>query len=199
MLIQNTVVSGLDEAIVASGFPMREANLHDWSVQPEDVTRAERLAQTEIGTGHDCYLVGITVSATVTAPRYWWPEMQRYHFMDIVSATSTMHTLQRILKRIKGQLPLMDEEWERIRDAYFCEHTSTDAVKRFFSTMDEYADMDTLKANLPEGFLQTARVVTNYRQLKTIYRQRRNHRLRDWKEFIAWIEHLPKHELITGK
>ena len=45
--------------------------------------------------------------------------------------------------------------------------------------------------NIPSGFQLTARMTTNYRQLKTIYFQRRTHRLPEWREFCKWIESLP--------
>lgn len=50
----------------------------------------------------------------------------------------------------------------------------------------------------PAGFTYTMRITTNYRQLKTIYKQRRTHRLPEWQEFTKWIESLPHSELITG-
>ena len=43
----------------------------------------------------------------------------------------------------------------------------------------------------PAGFKLTARLTTNYRCLKNIWRQRRNHRLPEWREFCKWIETLP--------
>ena len=46
--------------------------------------------------------------------------------------------------------------------------------------------------NIPSGFELTAGMTTNYRQLKTIYHQRKTHRLPEWREFCAWIETLPK-------
>jgi hypothetical protein len=49
----------------------------------------------------------------------------------------------------------------------------------------------TLLYNVPVGFQLTAGMTTNYRQLKTIYSQRKNHRLPEWREFCAWIETLP--------
>ena len=52
--------------------------------------------------------------------------------------------------------------------------------------------------NIPSGFEYTARLTTNYRQLKTIYAQRKNHRLPDWHIFCEWIETLPYSEWITG-
>ena len=58
----------------------------------------------------------------------------------------------------------------------------------------------TLLYNIPVGFCLTARMTTNYRQLKTIYRQRKNHRLPEWRTFCEWIESLPyADELIVGK
>jgi hypothetical protein len=52
----------------------------------------------------------------------------------------------------------------------------------------------------PCGFKLTARMTTNYQQLRTIYKQRKNHRLPEWKEFCGWIESLPyANELITGE
>jgi hypothetical protein len=60
-------------------------------------------------------------------------------------------------------------------------------------------DYLTLLYNIPSGFELTARMTTNYRQLKTIYQQRRNHRLVDWQVFCDFIKDLPYSELITGK
>ena len=51
----------------------------------------------------------------------------------------------------------------------------------------------------PCGFKLTAAMTTNYRQLKTIYAQRKNHRLPEWREFCAWVETLPYAEFITGE
>jgi hypothetical protein len=49
----------------------------------------------------------------------------------------------------------------------------------------------------PAGFELTARMTTNYRCLKNIYKQRKDHRLPEWREFCRWIETLPyAHELI---
>ena len=52
--------------------------------------------------------------------------------------------------------------------------------------------------NIPTGFKLTAAMTTNYRQLKTIYAQRRTHRLPEWREFCKWIETLPHAEFIIG-
>ena len=43
----------------------------------------------------------------------------------------------------------------------------------------------------PAGFKITARLTTNYRCLKNIYKQRHDHQLPEWREFCSWIETLP--------
>lgn len=55
-------------------------------------------------------------------------------------------------------------------------------------------------SNLPMGFELWAGMTTNYRQLKTIYFQRKNHKLLEWHKFCAWIESLPMFwELVLSK
>ena len=53
--------------------------------------------------------------------------------------------------------------------------------------------------NIPSGFELVARMTTNYQQLKTIYFQRKTHRLPDWHMVCDWIETLPESNLITEK
>lgn len=52
---------------------------------------------------------------------------------------------------------------------------------------------------LPSPYNQTRNVMLNYEVLANIYRQRKNHKLDEWREFYKWIETLPYSELITGK
>ncbi len=51
----------------------------------------------------------------------------------------------------------------------------------------------------PCGFRLTAKMTTNYRALKTIYAQRKDHKLPEWKAFCKWVETLPHAEFIIGK
>ena len=46
-------------------------------------------------------------------------------------------------------------------------------------------------ASIPSGFVLGATMITNYRQLKTMYFQRKNHKLKEWHEFCDWCETLP--------
>lgn len=51
---------------------------------------------------------------------------------------------------------------------------------------------------LPSSYNQTRNVMLNYEVLANIYRQRKNHKLDEWREFCKWIDSLPYSELITG-
>lgn len=52
---------------------------------------------------------------------------------------------------------------------------------------------------LPSSYNQTRNVMMNYEVLANIYRQRKGHKLDEWREFCKWIESLPYSEMITGK
>ena len=92
---------------------------------------------------------------------------------------------------------IQDKMREKIRDALKKSNQNiTDFVIYVAKDKEDYLRL--LYSN-PCGFKLTARLTTNYRCLKTIYSQRKNHRLPEWREFCKWIETLPYSELITGK
>lgn len=217
MKIDNIKVYGLVESIVASGLPMveeySERNFslsisfshyywERWTSFFPDIERhllrAIKLASSKGGESHDCFLCGIIVQMNITAPRYWWPEFQRYHFADIVSSTSTMHRLSSFVKKAKT-LPSTEELWELVGEHFDTLHTQEPVVKAWMDcALYGNLSLEQLKASLPEGWLQTARITTNYRQLKTMYRQRFNHRLKEWRDFCDILKHtLPMPEFFT--
>lgn len=63
-----------------------------------------------------------------------------------------------------------------------------------------YYDYLRLLYSNPAGFELTARLTTNYRSLKGVYSQRKNHKLPEWRKFCDWVETLPyAEEFIIGK
>ena len=53
--------------------------------------------------------------------------------------------------------------------------------------------------NIPTGFQLTARMTTNYSQIKPMYEQRKNHRLPEWREFCEYMKNnLPLFKELTG-
>lgn len=183
--ITNIKVYGLDESIRRAKYPMSV----DVSTLNSDVTKGIlALAQSEKGEGHDNWLNGVIVQFDLTYTVKAWTEAERYHFLDFVSSQSTMHRI--------AQFDL-DKQYDAHTDPRVVEVVK-ELAARYNQTKDPEDYLRLLMSN-PCGFQLTAGMTTNYRQLKTIYAQRRTHRLPEWREFCAWIETLPKaKEFITG-
>lgn len=187
--IEKTEVYGLIKSMIASGNAMRtvmEDNTGEVNVK--DVERAKKLGATKSGEGHDNFLNGIIVQFDLYAPLYMWKQIQRYHWMDFISSQSTMHRLAKF--DIKTQCvsdvdELILERYQELIDYYNEGH---------------HEIWRKLVASLPCGFVLGATMTTNYRQLKTIYFQRKNHRLSEWHIFCTWCEELPYFkELVLGE
>lgn len=196
--IENVDVFGLYESVRGSKFPMAvDLNLCD-DVLTE---RTKSLASCKIGTGHDNFLNGIIVQFDLTFTIKAWTEAQRYHFLDFVSSQSTMHKITkfdlskqyieyvdpRIIKIMQEKV----DAYNKLQAYYEDEknNMSKSESRRIKITLDGMY-LEILYSN-PCGFRLTARMTTNYRQLKTIYFQRKSHRLPEWVQFCEWIERLP--------
>lgn len=176
-IITNVKVYGLEDSIKASKYPMA-INTSDCTGEITDRTKS--LGGCDTGTGHDQFLTGIIVQFDLTLSIKAWVEAERYHFLDFVSSQSTMHRIANfdvdsqcneyvdeiIANRLKGLI-----------ETYNLNKTPENYLKVLY--------------NIPTGFMLTARMTTNYRQLKTIYHQRKTHRLPEWRTFCEWVETLP--------
>lgn len=177
MLVSNWEVYGLENSIKASKYPMAV----DIEKCTDEITaNVKKLAGCQPGTGHDQFLTGIVVQFDLTFSLKAWTEAERYHFLDFVSSQSTMHRIAKFDPEIQCNA-YVDAEVIAILKR---------KIKRYEMepTPDHYLE---ILYNIPTGFQLTARMTTNYRQLKTIYHQRKNHRLPEWVEFTKWIETLP--------
>lgn len=183
MIVTNTRVYGFDESIKASKYPMA-TNTEDCTV--EITERQKVLASSPKGEGHDNFLCGIIVQFDLTFTVKAWTEAERYHFFDIVSSQSTMHRISKFD---------LDEQYIGYVDERIIA-IMNELKDRYNETKDAEDYLRLLYSN-PCGFRLTAAMTTNYRQLKTIYSQRRFHRLPEWREFCEWVEGLPHSELIT--
>lgn len=201
MYISNVRVYDLEESIVASGFPMlsnvdatkfenETKNLRSWMVDGtnQHYQRAIHLASAADGSGHRNFLSGIIVSFNVTATNVWWMQFERYHFAQIVSSMSKMHRLKK----------MVETEDFVFHDKVFENGIELLKSLALYVDKDDVVDEEQLVYNCPMGLELTARVTTNYLQLRTIYTQRKNHKLQEWRDFCAWVSELPfAREFIT--
>lgn len=186
MVISNVQVYGLENAVRASKFPMAV----DTSKCTEEITSTTRkLGSSERGAGHDNYLLGIVVQFDLTFTVKAWTECERYHFLDVISSQSSMHRIARFD---------LDKQYSDYVDPRMI--TIMNELKDKYNETKDPEDYLHLLYSNPCGFKLTAAVTTNYRQLKTIYYQRKDHRLPEWREFCQQIEQLPHFkELCLGE
>lgn len=183
MNIFNISVHCIESALVRAGYPLMTKISDMESMSSMDfkslLRRGNRLGTTPIAHGDDKFLRMIIVNVDITAPRYWWQEFDTYHFTTKMSQ-STMHRLTKMDIREMVN-PYVDERIIQIMESLIAKYKENPTKENFMK----------MKSNLPEGFELTAAITTNYSQLKTMYYQRKNHRLPEWKEFCLWIKSLP--------
>ena len=202
-MIDNVKIYGLEESIRRAKFPMSvDVDSLNYEVTPG----ISKLAAAPRGSGHDNFLKGIVVQFDVTFTVKVWTEAERYHWFDIVSSQSTMHRITRFdldnaySKYVDPRIvDIMKEKVNTYnalaKDGHLDSLTEEELKAHKELLAEKYLEI--LYSN-PCGFKLTAGITTNYQQLKTIYGQRKTHKLPEWRAFCAWIETLPHSEFITG-
>ena len=195
-VISNVKVYDLEETLVASGYAMVSDYNESWVKTQAEVIRMEqfegdleddrhykralKLTKAPLNSGHCSFAKGIVVNMDITFTNKAWIEMQRYHFIDIITGQSCMHRIS------KFNL-----------DYAFNEYVDEIIVERLKEVQKNYNDNPTpenylkLLYSTPSGIYLTGRVTTNYLQLMNIYQQRHNHRLPEWRQFCKELLELP--------
>lgn len=186
--IKNLKVYGLFESMIRSGLPMTVGEPR-YMYEDGDLNRSVKLSNTRPGSGHDNFLKGIIVQFDLKYPQYLSPQLQRYHWIDIVSSQSKMH---RIARQVLG-----DDNCNK-----YVTNSIRGLVNKYISDYNKSPDYNKFMrvvSNLPMGFEMWMAISTNYQQLKTVYSQRRNHKLKeDWGCILEMIRGLPSSNFITG-
>lgn len=196
--VSNVRVYGLDDSIRAAKYP-KAVELDGLTAELTKGILACLNCPT--GEGHDNALNGIIVQFDLTFSQKAWVELQRYHFMDFVSSCSTMHKLQNMNPRTQCNRYVDPRAIDVLNEKIVEYNRLLNVRKEGIAVAD-----DTLKEarlemlyNIPSGFELTAAMTTNYRQLKTIYQQRRPHPLIDWQVFCDFCETLPRFLELTQR
>lgn len=177
----------------------------------DDHSLMQRLSNA--GTDHRKFMRMMPVYVRITAPLYWWKEFDTYKVGTVTNSCSTMH------KIAEKEFTLDDFSCEHLQTAYnddpmdalFIGNTrwgSDDVLEitirclnyyrmRYLQTKDKAYWWQMIQL-LPSSYNQTRNVMLNYEVLANIYRQRKNHKLDEWREFCKWIETLPYSELILS-
>jgi len=183
-----------------------------------DLDLAQRMIKA--GSPNDKFLRQIFVSVDITAPLYFWKEMDQYKVGTTTNSTSTMHKL--------ASTPITLDCFET--DDYDKYYTQVGAIvpPKIFTIRDnknieehnDWAfDIDQFPINalipyleklrqkyletkdvrywkelirwLPESWLQTRTWTADYAVLRNIIHWRSNHKLTEWHQFVDWCRTLP--------
>lgn len=179
--ISNVRVYDLKESVIASGFAMRtELPQYTDEEFEKGLQRMIKLANTPNGSGHQTALSGIRVSFDLKYPNYISPEIQRYHFFDIITSSSKMHKLVKM-------------DMDCCFNKYVLDSTKAimKSLVKLYNEDPSYENFMFVLSNCPQGIELFMRCSTNYLQLKTMYHQRKHHKLvEDWQ--IGFCENFIK-------
>ncbi|HAU88400.1 MAG TPA: hypothetical protein DCW90_23880 [Lachnospiraceae bacterium] len=150
------------------------------------------LVAKPLNSGEANILTGVQVNMVVTASIKWWQQAERYHWFQIAMSESIMHSIadpNKELTQANFAYPTpLSEAYIGMRKEVF---------KQFGSDIPEDIKLCMIY-NVPVSYLEKAYVTTNYLQLMTMYRQRRNHKLPEWQKFCDEVEKLPMMKTLLG-
>lgn len=195
--LENTEVSGWKAAIRGMRNPMNSWEKSDSDFVTDTLGENDlRLARNLVkaGSDHSKFMRMINVTVDVTAPMYWWKEMDTYKVGTVRNSCSTMH------KVTAKEFELDDFSHDHLPE----NNTVLDYIicalnvyrKNYLETKDKSWWWQIIQI-LPSSYNQRATLQLNYAVLRNAYHARNNHKLDCWHEFCHWIESLPYSELIT--
>ncbi len=141
------------------------------------------------GTEHRKFLRMIVVTVDINAPLYWWKEFDTYKVGTVANSCSTMHKIHsqeftadhfsadKLNEKSMYMLENMIGYLNAVRNAYL-----ETKDKRYWWQMIQL---------LPSSYNQKRTVQLNYEVLLAQYRQRKGHKLDEWRKFCEWVESLP--------
>ena len=167
--------------------------VYGYSIGDNDHDLMMRLAKG--GSVHAKYRRMITVTCDITAPLYWWKEYDTYKVGTVANSCSTMHKIH------AKEFTLDDFSHEHLSacSKQCLEMTIRELNynrKKFIETKEKKYWYDMIQL-LPSSYNQRRTVQLNYEVLVGMYRDRKNHKLDEWRTLCEWIEGLPHSELIT--
>lgn len=172
---------------------------------------------SKAGESHRKFMRMIVVYADITAPMYWWKQADQYKVGTVRNSCSTMHTIankeftiddfsyEHLIENpdfsTENEISIADSEKMHSPKDILTEWIipSLNVCRAaYLKTKDKKYWWQIIQL-LPSSYNQKSTFMFNYEVLANIYRQRKNHKLQEWKDLRAWIETLPYSELITGK
>ena len=185
--------AGYEQAVLGMMLSYGKTSFDDFTATDEDRDRvATKLAPMD--GGHNKFLEQIQYWILVQAPLFWWKQADTYRVGVSKSSESTMHkSWKNGLTQEMFETPIFQDTLNNLNNS----------IREYNSPIvkpDRKKYLETLIiGNLPDGYLQTRLLNVNAKCLRNMYFQRRDHKLKQWRDFCAWIKELPYGDLITAE
>ena len=159
------------------------------------------------GAEHRKYLRQIFVSMDIVAPLYWWKEFDTYKVGTVANSCSTMHKIH------DKEFTLDDFSHEHLTHCYdYDDDVELVDYEEYFNSPHEVLLFVIKALNhyrnlyletkdkrhwwqmiqlLPNSYNQRRTVTMNYENAVNMIRQRENHKLDEWRDFVKELQQLP--------
>lgn len=215
MTLENIKVFGFVDALRGMRNPLNSWDKGDstvkFSTEDGSITTVElgpndtRLCKALVSGGqpHRKFLRQIFVTMDITAPTYWWAEMDTYKVSTTRNSCSVQHkgssrdftTDDFTIDCMNYSAPepnILDKsDYQQI---FSDSKTIIDIVnkwRRMFVASKDYTYFRLMRQFLPMGYNYKATWSANYETLVNIYQWRHNHKLSEWHVFCNEVAKLP--------
>ena len=203
--VENVEVWGFEHAVRGMRNPMNSWDKSDsgWGLLTNDIDSFD-IGQNDLnlmkrlykaGTEHRKYLRQIFVSMDITAPLYWWKEMDQYKVGMVTDSCSTMHKLT------EKEFTVDDFSHEHLLDTgMWLLETTIDRLNKWRAVYVLGNQVYEPKSKeiwwqfiqlLPSSYNQRRTVTMNYENVVSIIHQRTGHKLDEWNAFVEALKELP--------
>ncbi len=198
--VENIKVYNIAEAVFSARNALNSWDKSDSDLEHDilgenDLDLARRLYKA--GSEHRKCLRQIFVKMDVTAPLYWWKEMDQYKVGTTSDSCSTMHTIH------KKEFTIDDFSHEHMLPASL--GYTLDLIdlmnkyrKRYLGTKDKDYWWQLIQT-LPSSYNQRRTITMNYENVMSMINQREGHKLDEWREMVATLRTLPYIKEIRGE
>lgn len=214
MQVEILEVAGIEPMLAALRLPMKSGEQSDsvsGVIGSHDRELLMRLLRA--GSSHSKAVRLPVVYLAITARKSWWQQFDTYRY-DVQMPTdyeleadweacseSAMHTLAKEVEAEVEWLSHLAGDYDEPSTAMmqrFEVGTSPFCVLSFvLAAQSDGFDIDRMRSNLPEGFLQKRVGRMSYITARNIYHDRRKHKMPEWKRLCNALASLPAGWLIT--
>lgn len=210
--VENLEVLNFEGALRGMRNPLESWNKSDsyydketgkYVIGEKDLALALKL--TKSGSDHSKFLRQIFVSMDITAPMSWWWDFDTYKVATVRNSTSRMHKLGSRLLTFDDFS--VDDEQGNINITPFRKYVLEDLNKRIaeFQQLKKDGKMEEAMSlwreivfDSPQSYNFKSTWTGNYEIMRNVYRARKNHKQREFRDFCKYIEeNFPYSELIT--